>query len=101
MEVTAKELREHYSQLPTEELISLWNTGELTELAKNVLEGELTSRGLDATAPLEDIPSLEEIDKAFMKEKKKRWRRYRLIAVVTPLLGGAVIMLFFYSYFIR
>ena len=49
MKVTAESLYERYSSMNTEALSDLYHESELTDLAVNVLEDVVTSRGLDWT----------------------------------------------------
>ena len=49
MDVTAESLHERYSSMNTEALSDLYHESELTDLAVNVLEDVVTSRGLDWT----------------------------------------------------
>lgn len=47
---TTNELRDHYSEQPTERLVTLRNSGTLTEVAASVLEQVLKERGIESAS---------------------------------------------------
>jgi hypothetical protein len=58
MEVTSEALKEKFALLSDEELLGLFRSGDLTDLARGVAAAELRRRGIDPTqkaAPPDDV----------------------------------------------
>jgi len=48
MRIEQNDLRDRYSKMDTEKLIKLYQCGTLTDVARSVLESEISSRGISA-----------------------------------------------------
>jgi hypothetical protein len=60
MDVTSEALKERFALLSDEELLGLFRSGDLTDLARGVAAAELRRRGIDPTqkaAPQDDAPA--------------------------------------------
>lgn len=85
MQVTIEDLRKRYRLLSDDEIIELYEKGELTEAAFSVLDEELKRRGLTPDR-IQEIESgwkaerLEEIDKATPVKVPKGWIGFMLAA---------------------
>ena len=60
MEVTRQNLTEHFQLLSDEELLGQFQSGELTDLAKEVAELELRGRKIDCSRPNAETSVAEE-----------------------------------------
>jgi hypothetical protein len=56
MPVTRQSLLEHFQLLNNDALLALFQSGDLTDLAKEVAEEELRRRGVDLTKPAAALP---------------------------------------------
>ena len=56
MAVTPQSLLEHFQLLNNDALLALFQSGDLTDLAKEVAEEELRRRGVDLTKPAAALP---------------------------------------------
>ena len=56
MPVTRQSLLEHFQLLNNDALLATFQSGDLTDLAKEVAEEELRRRGIDLTNPAAALP---------------------------------------------
>lgn len=101
MNTGQSELRERYSRMVTEELIELHQRGTLTEVARPLLENELSLRGISPTMITNTrIQTPQEIDREVFTERGKAalitmlWRLFWRLVV-------PVVIIFTVSYALR